>query len=280
MRYDSRTTRTHAAAVGLLAAAVLAGCMPGAGGSTAQWNGAPFSGDLTDPRSPTKPSTRIYMGDGRLRLESTDPADHAALVLDPSHGTTLMILDKDRVYIDAGMFTPMVAAGFAPIMHFLRPVNGGDPCAEWNTSVDQFTALMHQRTSGQPPHFTCRDLGAESVNGRSARKWAVTSDHPAETSTIWIDDRLHIVSKSADAKGGMEMRNIHEGPQSAALFEAPPGYRKLGLSDMLASLGKSAGGASSSSSVGSASHPGGDTTAPASDAAAKAMQKLQEAIHR
>ena len=280
MRRDSRTTRTHAATVGLLGAVLLVGCMPGAGGSAAQWNGAPFSADLTDLRSPTKPPTRIYMGDGRLRMESGDSANHAALVLDPSHGTTLMILDKQRVYIDAGMLTSMVAAGFAPIMHFLRPVNGGDPCTEWNTSVDQFTALMHQRTSGPPPHFTCRDLGSESVNGRPARKWTVTSDHPAETSTIWLDDRLHIVSKSEDTGGGMEMRNIHEGPQSAALFEAPAGYRKLGLSEMLASFGRGAAGGAASSADGSIPHAAGDTASSMSDAATKAVQKLQDAIHR
>ena len=60
--------------------------------------------------------------------------------------------------------------------------------------------------------------------------------------TVWIDQRLHIISKAADDHSQMEMRNIHEGPQSVALFEAPAGYRKLSVASMLSALGKDKSG--------------------------------------
>jgi hypothetical protein len=206
--------------------------------SDAQYNGPPFSADIVSISEPNKPPTRIFMGNGKMRMESTDPTSHGALVFDPVHSTTLLIMDKDRTYIDAGMFTSLVAAGFAPLMHFMRPVTAGDPCTEWNSTVNAFTPFTSRRQSGPPPHFTCRSLGTDNVGGRPAQKWGVTSSTDNKEGTIWIDQRLHIMSKAADDHSQMELRNIHEGPQAVALFEAPAGYRKLSVASMLSALGK------------------------------------------
>jgi hypothetical protein len=66
------------------------------------------------------------------------------------------------------------------------------------------------------------------VNGRPAHKWAVTTvdDGKTESGYAWIDDRLHVVSKSQDDEGTMELRNIVEGPQPESLFQVPPDLRK------------------------------------------------------
>jgi hypothetical protein len=272
------TGTTRALAVVLVAAApLLLHCAEGSPGTAAAWNGPPFSADITNPREPTKPPTRVYLGGGKMRMESTDPDSRGALVLDPATHTVLLISDKDRMYIDAGMLAPAVASGFAPIMHFFRPVAGGDPCAEWNTTVDQFSALIQQHRSGPPPQFTCRSLGSETVDGRPAQKWSVSSNIDARTSTVWIDQRLRVISKSSDDNGQMEMKNIHEGPQPATLFAPPSGYRKLGLSEMLASL---RGNKTSSSSAGDLEAKPPDTANAAADAANKILQKIQDAAHR
>ena len=269
---------TRALAVAVVAAApLLLDCTEGLPSTAAAWNGPPFSADITDPRQPTKPPTRVYLGGGKMRMESTDPDSRGALVLDPASHTVLLINDKDRMYIDAGMLAPAVASGFAPIMHFFRPVGGGDPCAEWNTTVDQFSALIQQHRSGPLPQLTCRSLGSETIDGRPAQKWSVSSNVDSRTSTVWIDQRLQVISKSADDNGQMEMKNIHEGPQPATLFAAPSGYRKLGLSEMLASL---RGNTTSSTSAGDLGAKGPDTANAASDAANKILQKIQDAAHR
>lgn len=261
---------TRVAAMSTALASLLTACLASPGGNTAALNGPPFSADLTDPGNPSKPPTRIYLGDGKLRMESTDSLSRGALVLDPAHNVTLLILDKDRTYIDAGMLAPMIGAGFAPLMRFIRPVTSGDPCAEWNSTVDQYATLLRQRSSGPPPKFSCSKLGTESVNDRPATKWAVTATPDNKTATVWIDERLHVISKSMDSNGQMEMRNIHEGPQPTALFVPPEGYRKLGMAEMLGSLGKT--GAPANGPAGS-----GDTPQKAIQGA---MQKLQDAMQK
>ena len=68
----------------------------------------------------------------------------------------------------------------------------------------------------------------ESANGRAAHKGGVISNDPKDgPMTIWVDDRLHVLSRSTDNDGRMEMRNISEGPQPDSLFTPPASYKKL-----------------------------------------------------
>ena len=205
-------------------------------GGGAALTGDPFSADIVDPKHPEKPASHVYFGNGKVRIESDDTAGIGALVLDPAKGSTLIVNDRQKVYIDAGMFSRLVMVGAVPVLRVLRPAGSGDPCAQWNSMIDPFAAYVKRDDSRTAPHFTCRNLGAESVNGRPAQKWMVTSNDPDDHgSTVWIDDRLHILSRSQDADDGdeMEIRNIKEGPQPEALFEAPPGYKKIGVTSIL-----------------------------------------------
>jgi hypothetical protein len=219
-------------------------------GGASAWNGPPFSAEMVDPTHPAKPASRIYLGDGKLRLESEDTSSIGAIVLDPAHGTTLLVNDASKSYIDAGMFTSLVTVAFAPLMRVLRPAGSGDPCTQWNSAINPFGAFAKEKDGNTPPQYTCRSLGSESVNGRAAQKWAVTSNDPNDgPMTIWVDDRLHVLSRSKDADGEMEMRNVHEGPQPEALFTPPAGYRKLSMTSLLGGMlngGKSDGSGSSS----------------------------------
>lgn len=241
---------SHALAISLLGAApLLAGCFGDSMGGGPALNGPPFSADIVDLRDPAKPPTRIFLGDGMVRMQSGEPNSTGALVFDPSHGTMLLIDDQHRKYIDAGMFASVVAKGFAPLLRFLRPAGAGDPCSEWNATVSQYGSFMQHDRSGPPPHFTCRSLGEDKVNGRPATKWAVVTDgEQSDTGTVWIDEKLHIVSRSVDRDDGMEMRNVHEGPQSAALFAAPPGYQKLSVTEMLKGMVSGSGASGTPSS--------------------------------
>lgn len=247
MRTASRLT--YALTISLLGAGpLLAGCFGDSSLKGPALDGPPFSADLVDLREPAKPPTRIFLGDGKVRLQSGDPTSSGALVLDPSHGTMLLIDDQHRSYIDAGMFASVAAKGFAPLLRFIRPAGAGDPCAEWNATVGHYRTFMRHDESGPPPHFTCRSLGEEKVNGRAATKWAVATDGAEpDTSTIWIDEKLHIVSRSVDHDGGMEMRNVHEGPQSASLFTPPRGYRKVSMTSILKGMVSGSGASSTPS---------------------------------
>ncbi len=249
----SRTPIAAASAL-CLSVCVLSSCFGrDIAGAANAWDGAAFSAEMIDPAHPTKPQSRIYLGDGRVRLESEDTSSIGAIVLDPAHGTTLIINDPAKSYIDAGMFTSLVTVGFAPIMRVLRPAGSGDPCSQWNTAVNPFGAFAKNRNGNQPPRWTCKSLGSESVNGRSAQKWAVTSNDPSDgPMTIWVDDKLHVLSRSQDKSGTMEMRNIHEGSQPDSLFTPPANYKKISISGLLGGMlsgssdsGKSSSGAAS-----------------------------------
>jgi hypothetical protein len=44
----------------------------------------------------------------------------------------------------------------------------------------------------------------------------------------WVDASLNFVTRAEDVGGEtVEVTNIHEGPQPAALFDVPAGYRKF-----------------------------------------------------
>ena len=254
-------TRSSLAAL-LLSVTLLTACIGrDIAGAANAWNGASFSAEMVDPAHPTKPASRIWIGDGRVRLQSEDTSGIGAIVLDPAHGTTLIVNDHARSYIDAGMFTSLVTIGFAPLMKVLRPAGSGDPCSQWNTAINPFGAFAKNSKNGQVPHWTCTSLGTESVNGRPAQKWAVASNDPSDgPMTIWVDDRLHVLSRSQGKNGTMEMRNIHEGAQPDSLFTPPASYEKITISGM---LGGVLGGSSDSSKGGSS--------------AASFLQKLESA---
>jgi hypothetical protein len=240
---SSRSVDVLAAAL-LVGAPLLTGCMNGetVGGASA-WNGPPFSAEIVDPDHPSKPPSHIWMGGGRLRLESEDTAGIGAIVLDPAHGRTLIVNDQAKSYIDAGFFTSLVTVGFAPLMRVLRPAGTGDPCSQWNSAINPFGAFAQRDGSDRPPQYTCRSLGTEAVNGRAAQKWAVTSNDPDEgPMTIWIDERLHIMSRSQDRDGMMEMRNVQEGAQPDSLFTPPANYRKLTMAGIVGGMLGGSGG--------------------------------------
>jgi hypothetical protein len=142
------------------------------------------------------------------------------------------------------MFAPVVAAGVRPILRLFRPAGeGGDPCTTWKGTVDQFASLG--RHNEPPPHFSCSPAGTDMVDGRPAHKWSVTnttaSDNASGPSTVWIDDRLHLLTKSVDQNGSMEMRNVKEGNPSGDLFSPPADYQKIGVTEFLSALGKKPG---------------------------------------
>ncbi len=241
MHLDLRPTRAVGAAA-VFIAPLLTQCFQDGGVKAAQWTGPPFSAQIVSLRDSTKPPTRIYMGAGKIRLETGEPANRSAIVFDPARGRTLIISMKHRRYIDAGMFTSLLARGAAPVMRLLRPMNADNPCTDWNSVIDHISighdtiAVRTRISDTATPPFVCRHVGADSVGGRRAQKWAVAETEGGDSGTLWIDDRLHIISKSTSRSGGIELRDIQEGPQPPELFEPPPGYRRLGLAEMLATL--------------------------------------------
>lgn len=239
-------TRSMRMTVLPLCCALAAACFGSAPGDA--WNAPPFSADLVDLHNGDRTPTHIDVGVGKLRMVSNNNGKTTSFVFDPEKHTLIVIDDQAKTYVDAGMFSSMVAAGMGPMLRLFRPAADGDPCTTWNGTVNQFATFTKQR--GEPPHFSCTPMGSDAVNGRPAHKWTVTTTGGNEASpgpsTVWIDDHLHIITKSVDPNGSMEMRDVREGAPSADLFVAPASYQKIGVTEFLAALAKGAGATSGS----------------------------------
>ncbi len=79
----------------------------------------------------------------------------------------------------------------------------------------------------------CREIGTETVSGRSATKWQMqmrTMTMQSGTGYVWVDSQLNTAVKwdFSDQEAG-ELDNIQHGPQPASLFDLPAGYRKQDL---------------------------------------------------
>jgi len=200
-----------------------------------------FSADVVQIPARGTETSRIYVSGSRLRVQTSEAGQpRSSVIYDPTQGTMIIVNDQNHTYM-GGTNSPLVRAvanqtgtgGFSRLFH---PTNGSNPCADWNALVQTYARLDTTRT---PPHFSCQSAGSDAVNGRPAHKWRVTGVDNGTTKVghVWIDDQLHVVTRSQDETGTMELRNVNTGPLPASTFEVPAGYRKLDLSAMLGPLG-------------------------------------------
>jgi hypothetical protein len=88
------------------------------------------------------------------------------------------------------------------ISMYLLPADPQNPCENWET-------------------VECAGMGMETIAGRATTKWDLT--HRFEDATwhshVWVDVRLHVVTKRQFKGNIFQLRNIVEGPQAMSLFE-------------------------------------------------------------
>jgi len=213
-----------------------------------------FSADVVRIPDRGTETTRLYVGSSNLKLQSLENGQPSSSALwDFNTKAFTILLDNQHAYI-GGTNTALVSqlmakSGAPPMWKMFRPSPNTDPCTTWNALIQASTAA----DSTPAGHTTCRSLGNEAVNGRAAQKWAVTStDRHGKTDkgTVWIDSRLHVVSRTQDSTGTMELRNVQEGPQPASIFAIPASYHPLDVRKMMAgafasesALGKAFGNA-------------------------------------
>jgi len=70
---------------------------------------------------------------------------------------------------------------------------------------------------------TCRLVGKESVGGRETTRWQLTHGDQDQSwqSSIWVDARLHFVTRVVFLRNVTELRNIVELAPAATLFATP-----------------------------------------------------------
>jgi hypothetical protein len=192
------------------AGALVAAALSGPGIAAAQ----DLAADVVIHKAGGAPDGRfkLYRSGGAIRLEPAadgpGPARSAILIYDATRNVTYFLTPAQKAYVE-------------------RPgLVGGGPLGLFAPHEDNPCAPVPQGA----PELTCRQLGAERVNGRSATKWQATQTRGGRTITeyAWVDAEWHIAIQwqTEDQQMG-QLANVLLGPQPAALFVVPPDYRKI-----------------------------------------------------
>ncbi len=100
--------------------------------------------------------------------------------------------------------------------------SSADPCKELMRTINPTVAKQQ---------FACKQVGRETVNGRSAEKWQMDSKWMGGgPAYLWVDSQIKTAIKwtMPDGSSG-ELQNIRVGAQAASLFVLPADYRKQDL---------------------------------------------------
>jgi hypothetical protein len=143
----------------------------------------------------------IVVSKGRLRYAPAAPG--AITIVDPVSRMAYLVSPGQAAEVVRRFEGVRGVVNQGGLSKFLLPVDPENPCAFW---LD----------------VECKNLGSESTGGRSTTKWEVTHTPAGTTWTtyMWVDTKLHIVSRIQFGENVTELRNIAEGAQSV-VFEVP-----------------------------------------------------------
>ena len=198
----------------------------------------PFAAEVISVHAKTIERSRVNVANGKIRAEATQGGDpkHSITILDYPAGTIISINPQDRTYIDMRDLLGPFASQMARLYRVAQPLDPADPCAEMQQMMRRFDHLT--QAGPDSAHIECASIGRDTVDGREAQAWRVTTTRgqTRDTAVMWVDARLHFITKSVDSTTASEVVKIVEGPQAPDLFEVPPGYKKLTAGNVLAGL--------------------------------------------
>lgn len=170
-----------------------------------------FSADLVGSNTSGRPAPgpgRIYVADGKARIETADLPD-SFLLVDPRVPTSYLVRPAQRIFMDSKQSSRLT--------RLFVPLDPTDPCAQWRTMA---------AVAGLTGTLKCQAAGRANVQGRSTVKFAVVSARGR--SLRWVDTALRFPLQIEAADGaGYSLRNIRTGAQPPDKFEIPAGYRKF-----------------------------------------------------
>lgn len=177
-----------------------------------------FSADIVNLKKEGGGLSKIYVSSSKMRLETHEKGGLTAMIFDPASQKNIAIMSEQHMYMEMP-----IGQGMPMAYNFWRPPDPNDACPQWKEMADRFAEGSGKKLT------SCRKVGGDSLNGRSAVKYEGT-DADGKTGYVWVDPRLRYIVKVLGAEGsGFELRNIQEGSQPASLFEVPAGYTKLDL---------------------------------------------------
>ena len=172
-----------------------------------------FSGDIVSTSQGKENRAKVYATKDKMRFEpERQGAMGGAVILNLSTHMNDVLMPERKMYMEMpqgqGPGQPQWSRSL------FRPNNLDDACSEW--------VKLPQNKGG-----SCKNLGSETVNGRSTVKFEGTNAK-GETGYAWIDKKIAFPIKwQGKNNDNWELQNIKEGSQPASLFEVPSDYQKF-----------------------------------------------------
>jgi len=161
-----------------------------------------YAADLTMTSGEVRISGRIHHRPGQTRSEFDSRGQRTVTIIDRTRKRVWIVMASSRQYMEMPLRGDVVSA-------FLPP----------NVTREQVKLTS---------------LGKETVGGVSTGKIRV--EHPMGRSVMWVtEDGIMVKMDGVSTAGGrqtkvtMRLRNVKRGPQDAALFRIPAGYKKLAI---------------------------------------------------
>jgi outer membrane lipoprotein-sorting protein len=177
-----------------------------------------FSAEIVDTqKSDTPTQAKVYFAKDKLRIESQEhnSRGQGVFIMNFATQTSDVLMTQQHMYMEM----PAQVMNQRGLYSFFQTGDVENACSDW---------LKMERNAGG----SCHKVGNETVNGRSAVKYAGTNSS-GEPSSVWLDPKLRFPVKWQGKSSAGELRNIQEGTQSASLFEIPAGYTKMDIGHMM-----------------------------------------------
>jgi len=174
-----------------------------------------FSAEMFDLRPGRTDGVKIFVEGSKVRMEPQGKGnkDTQIMIWDTAGQNSYVLVPARHGYMEIG------SSMLQRAINLWRPADVEDACPDW--------LKVSQHLGPGEKSATCRKVGDDTVNGRSAVKYEGSSGD-GKKGEVWIDVKVRFLVKVVSPDGGgMELRNIHEGPSDASLFEVPSGYKKL-----------------------------------------------------
>jgi len=175
---------------------------------------AEFSAEIVDLQKSGAPvQAKVYFTKDKMRVEPQGAGAHGggAVIVNFATQTSTVLMTQQRMFMEMPAQSQTQRLGYS----FFQTGDIENACTDW------------QKT-GHNQGNTCRKIGSDTVNGRSAVKFETTNQN-GEISHFWLDPKLRFPVKWDGKSSNGELRNIQEGGQPASLFEVPAGFTRMQL---------------------------------------------------
>src|SRR5579871_2021361 len=147
-----------------------------------------FSADVVNNRDgKTEPSAKMFVTKDKMRIESQDKNPRSgggAVIVNLTTQTNTILMPERKMYME---FPQGQGPAGQRTMNFWRARDIDNACEGW---------LQLATNKGG----TCKNLGSETVNGRSTVKYEGTNSK-GETGDVWIDKKIAFPIKWQNKNG-------------------------------------------------------------------------------